>query len=133
VLSLSWDTVRLSLHVFAATVWVGGQLVLAGLVPVLRRLGPEAPRAAARRFGVLAWPAYVVLVGTGGWNVAAEHDRLHGRYATTLFVKLGLVAASGAAALLHTTTGSRAVLAASGAVALLTAVAAMVLGIVLAG
>ena len=33
MLAVSWDTVRLFLHVLAATIWVGGQLVLAALVP----------------------------------------------------------------------------------------------------
>ncbi len=37
MLAVSWDTVRLFLHVLAATVWVGGQLTLAALVPVLRQ------------------------------------------------------------------------------------------------
>ena len=39
MLAVSWDTIRLFLHVLAATIWVGGQLVLAALVPVLRRAG----------------------------------------------------------------------------------------------
>jgi putative copper export protein len=43
MLAVSWDTVRLFLHVLAATVWVGGQLTLAALVPVLRRFGAEVP------------------------------------------------------------------------------------------
>lgn len=30
-------TVRLFLHVLGATVWVGGQIALAGIVPVVRR------------------------------------------------------------------------------------------------
>ena len=42
MLTVSWDTIRLFLHVLAATIWVGGQLVLAALVPVLRRFGAEA-------------------------------------------------------------------------------------------
>ena len=37
MLAVSWDTIRLFLHILAATIWVGGQLVLAALVPVLRR------------------------------------------------------------------------------------------------
>jgi len=54
MLPVSWDTIRLFLHVLAATVWVGGQITLAALVPVLRRRGAEIPRAAARAvFGAL--------------------------------------------------------------------------------
>jgi hypothetical protein len=37
MLSVSWDTIRLFLHVLAATISVGGQITLAALVPVLRR------------------------------------------------------------------------------------------------
>ena len=48
MLSVSWDTIRLFLHVLAATIWVGGQITLAALVPVLRRLGAEIPRTADR-------------------------------------------------------------------------------------
>jgi len=48
MLAVSWDTIRVFLHVLAATIWVGGQLVLAALVPVLRRAG--AVTEAARRY-----------------------------------------------------------------------------------
>ena len=44
MLAVSWDTIRLFLHVLAATIWVGGQLVLAALVPVLRRAGAHRGR-----------------------------------------------------------------------------------------
>jgi len=36
VKTLDWETIRLFLHVLAATVWVGGQITLAALVPALR-------------------------------------------------------------------------------------------------
>lgn len=36
MLPAGWDTVRMFVHVLAATVWVGGQLTLAALVPALR-------------------------------------------------------------------------------------------------
>ena len=52
VLAVSWATVRLFLHVLAAAVWVGGQLILAAIVPVLRRFGSDALAATARR---LTW------------------------------------------------------------------------------
>jgi putative copper export protein len=71
VLPVSWTTVRLFLHVLGATVWVGGQLTLAGLVPGLRRVSPDAPRAVARRFNVIAWVAFAVLIATGIWNILA--------------------------------------------------------------
>ena len=74
----SWDTLRLFLHVLAATVWVGGQLTLAALVPTLRRLGTDMPKAAARQFNRVAWPAFGVLIVTGVWNVVAERDKVTG-------------------------------------------------------
>jgi putative copper export protein len=82
MLAVSWDTVRLFLHVLVATVWVGGQLVLAALVPALRRFGADVTAAAARRFNQVAWTAFAVLIVTGIWNIAAvrsnvrKHPRL---------------------------------------------------------
>jgi putative copper export protein len=123
MLAVSWDTVRLFLHVVAATVWVGGQLTLAALVPVLRRLGAEIPRAAARAFNQIAWPAFAVLIVTGVWNVIAVHSKITGSYETTLVVKLVAVAISGV------TAG----LAVFGALTGISALAALFLGVLLAG
>ena len=133
MLAVSWDTVRLFLHVLAATVWVGGQLTLAALVPALRGLGGNVTKAAARRYNQVAWPAFAVLVGTRVWNMIAERDQLHGRYQTTLTVKLCVVVLSGVAAALHATARSRAGLAVFGALAGISALAALFLGILLAG
>jgi putative copper export protein len=133
VLAVSWDTVRLFLHVLAATVWVGGQITLAALVPVLRRLGAEIPRVAARRFNQVAWPAFAVLILTGVWNVIAVRSQLSGSYETTLVVKLVVVAISGVTAALHTRARSAAGLAVFGALTGLSALAALFLGIMLAG
>jgi putative copper export protein len=108
MLGVSWDTIRLFLHVLAATVWVGGQITLAALVPVLRRLGAELPRAAARRFNQVAWPAFAVLVITGAWNVVAVRSQIHGSYEVTLVVKLVVVAVSGVSAALHAVARSTA-------------------------
>jgi putative copper export protein len=96
VLPITWTTVRLFLHVLAATVWVGGQLTLAGLVPGLRRVSPEAPRAVARRFNTIAWVAFAVLVATGIWNILAVRPNWSSAYGTTLIVKLVVVAGRGA-------------------------------------
>jgi putative copper export protein len=133
VLSVHVDTVRLFLHIVAATVWVGGQLTLAGLVPCLRALSPDAPRAVARQFNRIAWPAYAVLVATGVWNIVAVHASWTGRYGTTLIVKIVIVAASGVSAAAHAASKSKVGLAAWGAISGISALAALFLGIVLHG
>ncbi|HEX9033844.1 MAG TPA: hypothetical protein VF834_18550 [Streptosporangiaceae bacterium] len=132
MLAVSWDTVRLFLHVLAATIWVGGQLTLAALVPVLRRQGPDAPRVAARRFNLVAWPAYGVLLITGVWNIAAVSP-MSASYRATLTAKLVVVAASGITAFLHTRSKSTVGLAVWGALTGLTALGALFLGVQLAG
>lgn len=133
MLPVHWDTVRLFLHVTAATIWVGGQLTLAGLVPGLRALSPDAPRAAARRFNLIAWPAYLVLVMTGIWNVLAVPDLdVTTAYGKTLMVKVVVAVFSGLAAFLHSISRSRTGLAVWGALSALSAVAALFLGVLLA-
>ena len=102
MLPVTWSTIRLFLHVLGATVWVGGQLTLAGLVPGLRALGPDAPRTVARRFNTLAWPAFGLLVVTGIWNIVAVDPTWDSAYGTTLVVKILVVVASGLTAFLHT-------------------------------
>ena len=135
MLAVSWDTVRLFLHVLAATIWVGGQLVLAVLVPVLRRFGSEAVSAVARRVNQVAWVAFGVLILTGIWNVTAvsgtPSDTVS--YRTTLIVKLAVVALSGVTAALHIRAGSTRGRAILGALTGLSALAALFLGVLLAG
>ena len=132
MLPVELETVRLFLHVLAATVWVGGQLVLAALVPALRSAGTDVPRIAARAFNRVAWPAFGVLILTGIWNVVAEGDR-GAAYRTTLMIKLTVVAASGITAFLHARATSRRGMVVFGALTGLTALLALLLGIVLAG
>lgn len=133
MLPVTADTIRLTLHVLAATVWVGGQITLAGLLPTVRSLGEEAPKAAARAFARIAWPAFAVLVVTGVWNLlevqVGDRDT---DYHVTLGVKLLVVAASGISAGVHASTRSRAMLAATGAIGGLTAIVAVLLGVQLA-
>ena len=132
MLPIEVETVRLFLHVLAATVWVGGQLVLAALVPALRGAGAEVPRLAARAYNRVAWPAFGVLVLTGIWNVVAESDD-SAAYQHTLMVKYTLVLLSGVTALLHARATSRRGMAVFGALTGLTALGALFVGIVLAG
>src|SRR3954454_8337893 len=132
MLSVHWSTIRLFLHVLAATVWVAGQLTLAGLVPGLRAISPDAPRTVARRFNRIAWPAFAVLVATGIWNISAVHGYSNA-YDLTLTIKLFVVALSGLSAFLHARSTSKAGLAAWGALAGASAIAAVFFGILLAG
>jgi putative copper export protein len=122
----------LFLHVVAATVWVGGQLTLAGLVPTLRAIDPTAPKAVARQFNRIAWPAFGVLVLTGVWNlVEVKVGDASTAYQATLFAKLCIVALSGIAAFLHTQARTRAGLAIWGAVGGLATIVALFLGVLL--
>jgi len=117
---------RLSLHVLAATIWVGGQLTIAGLVPDLRALGGDATVRVARAFARISWPAFLVLLLTGIWNVAAAH----GSTSTTAWQAVLGVKVFVA---VHQRARSRAGLAAWGAVAGVASVTAVVLGVLLAG
>jgi putative copper export protein len=127
------DAIRLSLHVLAASVWVGGQITVAGLVPTARRLGQDAPRRLARAFSRLSWPAYAVLLATGVWNVVAVHAGQPHAWNVVLGVKIAVVLLAGLAAWLHGRAGSPATLAVWGAVTSLASLAALVLGVFLAG
>lgn len=123
------ETLRLFLHVLAATVWVGGQITLAALVPVLRSAGADVPKAAANAFQRVAWPAFGVLILTGIWNVLAEDDLDQ----ATLGVKYALVLISGVTAYIHARASSRRAMAVFGALTGISAIATLFVGILLAG
>jgi putative copper export protein len=131
----NWTTaVRLSLHVAAATIWVGGQFTMLGLLGDLRKLGGDASVTIARAFGRIAWPAYGVLILTGFWNLSA----VHGSTSTTawkvvLGVKLAVVVLAGIAAWLHGRATTKPAIAAWGSIAGAASVGALVLGVLLAG
>ncbi len=132
-MDIDWlGSVRLFVHVIAATVWVGGQLVLAALVPILRSQDPGLPKIAAQAFNRVAWPAYWVLVATGVWNIAAEQAEAPTGWTTVLAVKVALVALSGVAAFLHTRASTTPGLAVWGALSGLSALSAVYVGILLA-
>jgi putative copper export protein len=130
---VTWNTVRLFFHVVAATIWVGGQFTLAGLVPGARRIDPDLPRTLARRFNRLAWPAFGVLVVTGLWNIAAVRGFHDGDTAwrVTLVVKVIVVGVSGLSAFAHQRSTSTLGLAVWGTLTSLSAVAALWLGVML--
>ena len=128
------DTLRLTLHVLAASIWVGGQIVIVGLVGPARRAGPDVPAVLARGFARLAWPAYAVLVVTGFWNVSTFHwSEQSSAWKSVLIVKIVVVAAAGVGALLHGRATSRKAIAVWGSVAGVASVTTLVLGVLLAG
>lgn len=132
MISPTVDTLRLFLHVLAASVWVGGQVVLAGLVPSLRRSFPDATKVAARAFARIAWPAFAVVVLTGVWNLTeVDVTNTTTEYQVTLFLKIALAMVSGAAAAVHQVGRTKVALAVGGALGLLGALAAMLLGVTL--
>ena len=127
-------TVRLSLHVAAAAVWVGGQFVLAGLVPTIRGFGDDAPRAVARAFGRLSWPAFWLLVVTGFWNYAAmDASSATGSWNSVFVIKMACVVVSGVGAYLHTKATNARARGMFAGIGALGSIAALVLGVALAG
>jgi putative copper export protein len=146
MLSVRSSEVVLWVHVLAACVWIGGQVVVAAIVPMLRPVEGLAA-AAGRRFQLVAWPAFLLLVATGVDNVRNAGITWGSLTTTdtgrTLSAKLGLVALSGAAAAVHAVVqaprarrGGRPsplLTAVLGSTSLLAAVAAALLGVVIAG
>lgn len=125
--------IRLTLHVLAAAVWVGGQITVAGLVPTARGLGQDAPRQVARAFARLSWPAYAVLVATGIWNVSAVSKGQPHSWKVVLGVKIAAAVLAGIAAWLHSFSRTKVGLGVWGAFAALSSLAALTLGVFLAG
>jgi putative copper export protein len=126
--------VRLILHVLAATIWVGGQFTVAGLLPTIRTLGDDAPKQVARALGRLLWPAYAVLVVTGFWNIGSlTVSQASTAWKTVLIVKIVVVVVAGVGVYLHQRATTRRGLAVWGAVGAVASVAALCLGVFLAG
>jgi putative copper export protein len=128
------ETLRLFLHVVAATIWVGGQFVMLGLLPTARGLGNDATQKLAAAFGKLSWPAFVVLVLTGFWNLAAVgSDSKSTSWNVVMGIKFLIVIVAGLAAWLHTRATSKAATGAWGSIAGISSVLALLGGILLAG
>jgi putative copper export protein len=131
MLSIDVNVLRLTLHILAATIWVGGMIVLGALAGPLRRAAPEALAPAARAFARVGWPAFAVLVATGIWNIVAGGQKGNA-YQATLMIKMVLVLLSGLGAALHTFAKNPTLKGSWGAVALLGALGAVLLGVALA-
>ena len=96
------DSIRVFLHLLGVAGWVGGQIVMVGLLPLLRSLGPDVPRIAAVRFARVAWPCFGLAVVTGIWSLSAvEISDYDTEYFSALLVELSVVAPA-----VHATTRS---------------------------
>ena len=127
------DSIRLFLHVIGATIWVGGQLVLAALVPVLKAKDAALPKLVAQKFNKVAWPAFFLLIATGLWNLADIPAGSPKSYHAVLGIKMLIVTLSGVAAQMHVRAKSTKGMAMWGAISGLTAISATYLGVLLAG
>ena len=133
MISPTLESFRIFLHVLAVAVWVGGQIVLAGLVPAIRTSAPEALPKVAQAFARVAWPAMIVIVFTGMWGLtsssASDSDT---EYMATFAIKMVMVFIAIAATIVHSQGSSKAAKAIGGALGLLGSLIAAYAGILLA-
>lgn len=128
------DTIRIFLHVLGVTVWLGGQIVMLALLPVLRGSDDDGIAArAARGFQSVAWPAFGLAFVTGMWNIfEVDMANATSGYNAVFGIKFLLVLVSGAAAFVHARSDVPAIKGMTGGVGFLAALVAMLLGFVMA-
>lgn len=127
------DELRTILHLLGVCVWLGGQIVILGIVPALRKIGGDAPRQVAAAFGRVAWPAFGLIVVTGIWNVlAVDLGDVSTGYNAAFGIKMLLVVITGVAAALHQNTDKAAIRGITGGLGFTAALAALVLGVAMA-
>jgi putative copper export protein len=132
MLSPTLATLRLFLHVTAATIWVGGQFALAGVVPALRKAASHATKPVAQAFARLAWPAFGVLVVTGMWNVMAiDIVDTSSAYQATVMAHIALAAGAGVFVAVHQFGASVAAKAIGGSLGALLSIGALFVGLLL--
>jgi putative copper export protein len=93
-------------HLVAASIWTGGLIVLAAVIFTLRKQGVprETLQAVARQFGRVSWPAMLIAVGTGLYQVVLLHmPWVYGK----LHMKMGLVGLTIIISVVHQLTAKR--------------------------
>ena len=127
------NSLRTYLHILAVCVWLGGQVVLAGVVPKLRKSNPEALPNIAKGYAAIAWPAMILIVLTGAWGLAAtDTANQTTEYTVTLGIKMLLVAGAVIATLIHSNGTSKLAKGLGGAIGLLATLFAAYCGVLLA-
>ena len=126
------NSLRTYLHLLAVCVWLGGQVVLAGVVPKLRKTNPEALTNIAKGYASIAWPAMILIVFTGAWGLAATDTANQStEYMVTFGVKMLLVAGAVIATLIHSNGTSKLAKGLGGAIGLLATLVAAYCGVLL--
>ena len=127
------NSIRTYLHILAVCVWLGGQIVLAGVVPRLRKSNPEALTNIAKGYAAIAWPAMILIVFTGAWGLSAVDVANNStEYMVTFGFKMLLVAMAVIATLIHSNGTSKLAKGLGGAIGLLATLIAAYCGVVLA-
>ena len=127
------NSIRTYLHILAVCVWLGGQIVLAGVVPKIRKSNPEALTNIAKGYAAIAWPAMILIVFTGAWGLAAVDVANNStEFMVTFGVKMMLVAMAVIATLIHSNGTSKLAKALGGAIGLLATLLAAYCGVLLA-
>lgn len=127
------DSFRTYLHIVAVCVWLGGQIVLAGIVPKLRKTNPDALSNIAKSYAAIAWPSMILIVFTGAWGLAeTDTADYSSAYMVTFGIKMLLVAAAVIATLIHSNGTSKISKGFGGAIGLLATLFAAYCGVLLA-
>lgn len=133
MISPTLDSIRVFLHLLGVAVWIGGQIVLAGIVPSLRTVAPQAMKTVAQGFARIAWPAFIVVVFTGMWGLAnTDMSTESSEYMVTFGLKMLFVGTAVIATLIHSNGTSKAAKGIGGAASLLTSLLAAFAGVLMA-
>ena len=127
------NSIRTYLHILAVCVWLGGQVVLAGVVPKLRKTNPEVLSNIAKGYATIAWPAMIMIVITGAWGLTEiDTSNQSSAYMVTFGIKMLLVATAIIATLIHSNGTSKLAKGLGGAIGLLATLFAAYCGVLLA-
>lgn len=131
--ALDLDAVRVTIHLLAMAVWIGGQVIMMALLPVLRSAGDGVPAQAAAAFGRVAWPAFGLAVASGIWNLLmVEMAAVSFGYNIVLSLKLLLVVVAGLATFMHQRATTASLRGATAGIGFLASIIVVVMGTMLA-
>ncbi len=126
------DAIRIGLHLLGMAVWIGGQILMMALLPLLREV-EGMPAKAALAFGRVAWPAFGLTIATGIWHILTiPMADVSSGYNAVLGVKLLLVVAAGVATFLHQRATTASMRGATAGIGFLASLIVVLLGSMLA-